>query len=154
MVAWPAADKSVDHARYDPSYSVVYGAFSSALLEYITGQLGWNEDHPYEILTGKVHPWDWGSENSYVNMSNRLAGAMRENPELRVLVMCGHTDLATPPAGIEYSFRHMLPPPAGRNEAIRFTYYNSGHMFYLNQPDLAKMRKDLVDFIGPNPEEE
>ena len=31
--------------------------------------------------------------------------------------------------------------------AVEFTWYDAGHMFYLNQPDLLKMRKDLVKFL-------
>lgn len=146
-VAWPAESPASDHPRYDPSYSVAYGAFSTAMLDYLTRELGWEEDHPYEILTGKVRPWDWGYENRIVNVTDRLTMAMRENPSLRVLVQCGHTDLATPPAGIEHSFRHVFSLPAERRESIEFTYYDAGHMFYLNEPDHAKMRKDLVDFI-------
>ncbi|NNM31365.1 MAG: peptidase S10, partial [Akkermansiaceae bacterium] len=124
-VAWPAGSKSSDTARYDPSFSVVYGAFSTAMLDYLTNDLGWKEDSPYEILSGKVRPWDWGAENSYVNLTGRLVSAMRENPELEILVLCGYTDLATPPDGIEYSFRHMLPVPEARRKAIEFAYYEA-----------------------------
>ena len=80
-------------------------------------------------------------------MTNPLVSAMRVNPNLRVLVQCGHTDLATPPAGIEHSIRHIFSLPEERRSAIEFTYYEAGHMFYLNEPDLVKMRKDLVKFI-------
>ena len=146
-VAWPASSKDSDYAGYDPSYSIAHGAFSTAMLDYLTGELGWNEDSPYEILSGKVRPWRWGSENGYVNLSGRLSSAMRHNPSLRVLVLCGHTDLATPSGNIEYSFRHMFSIPKERRESITFAYYEAGHMFYLNEPDLAKLRRDLVRFV-------
>ena len=82
--------------------------------------------------------------------ASRLATAMRDNPSLRVLVQCGYTDLATPPDGIKHSVRHMFSIPADRRKAIEFAWYDAGHMFYLNEPDLAKMRKDLVRFVqGP-----
>jgi carboxypeptidase C (cathepsin A) len=32
-------------------------------------------------------------------------------------------------------------------EAIDFSEYDAGHMFYLNQPDLEKTRGDLVKFL-------
>ena len=38
-------------------------------------------------------------------------------------------------------------PPAPRREAITFSYYDAGHMFYLNEPDLAKLRRDLLNFV-------
>lgn len=146
-VAWPTTDASSDFAEYDPSFSLALGAYSTTMLSYLGGELGWKEDSPYEILTGKVHPWKMGNGNGYVNMTGRLATAMRDNPHLRVLVQGGLTDLATPPDGIAYSLVHMLDLPEAAKKNIHYTEYEAGHMFYLNPPDLAKCRKDLVDFI-------
>lgn len=148
-VAWDAASRDSDYAGYDPSYAVVQGAFSTAMLDYLTKDLGWEEENPYEILSSKVHGWKWGQENRVVNMSGRLTSAMRTNPNLRVLVLCGHTDLATPPTGIEHTFRHLFGLPAARRQSVQFEYYDAGHMFYLNEPDLAKMRTDLLKFLTP-----
>jgi carboxypeptidase C (cathepsin A) len=146
-VAWPSTDASSDYAEYDPSFSLALGAYSTTMLAYLNDELGWKEDSPYEILTGKVHPWKMGSGNGHVNMASRLAGAMRDNPHLRVLVQGGLADLATPPDGILYSIDHMLELPDSLRENISYVEYEAGHMFYLNPPDLAKGRKDLVDFI-------
>jgi len=71
---------------------------------------------------------------------------MQNNPHLRVLVMCGRTDLATPPDGLLYSLDQAYMPKAS-SDRISTTWYDAGHMFYLNQPDLEKMRTDLVEFI-------
>jgi carboxypeptidase C (cathepsin A) len=151
-VAWDDADTTEIHPDYDPSYSLAYGAFGTAMLSYLTTELNWQENQPYEILTGKVHPWRWNASNGYVNLSSRLATAMRDNPKLRVLVQCGYTDLATPPDGMLYSTRQMLSLPAPLQKNISFTWYEGGHMFYLNPPDLKKMRTDLVEFITAKPE--
>ena len=145
--AWPSTSPESDYASYDPSYSVAYGAFSTAINDYLSRDLGWEGHHPYKILTSDVRPWDWGTSNSVVNMARNLESAMRENPDLRILVMCGYTDLATPPANMQYSIDHLFNIPNERRKAIKFTWYEAGHMFYLNQPDLEKMRTDLVDFI-------
>jgi carboxypeptidase C (cathepsin A) len=72
---------------------------------------------------------------------------MRVNPHLRVLVMAGHTDLATPPECVAHSLRHLRQVPAGALANIRTTYFEAGHMFYLNPPDLAKARGELVEFL-------
>jgi len=146
-VAWDATDKAASVPEYDPSYSLAFGAFSTALNDYLGRELGYKEDQPYEILTGKVQPWRWDSSNQVVNLSDRLATAMRDNPHLKVLIMGGHTDLATPPEGVAYSVRHMIELPEGVRGNFSTTYYDGGHMFYLNPPDLEKTRKDLLEFI-------
>lgn len=146
-VAWDAADKSAELPDYDPSYSLAYGAFSTAMLDYLGRELGYKEDQPYEILTAKVQPWHWNTSNEVVNLSGRLATAMRDNPHLRVLVMGGLTDLATPPAGVAYSVRHMLNLPENVRKNISTSFFDGGHMFYLNPPDLVKCRADIVNFI-------
>lgn len=146
-VAWDATDTAAQFPEYDPSYSLAYGAFSTAMMDYLGRDLGYKEDQPYEILTGKVHPWRWDSNNAVVNVSDRLAVAMRDNPHLRVLVMGGYTDLATPPEGVAYSVRHMHDLPDGVRGNITTVSFDGGHMFYLNPPDLEKTRKDLVEFL-------
>lgn len=149
-VAWDSADASASYPDQDPSYALAYGAFSSAMLDYLGRDLGWKEDQPYEILTSKVQPWKWNSENSVLNLTGDLVDAMRDNPHLRVLVMTGRTDLATPPDGMAYSVRQMIDLPEPLRGNISFTRYESGHMFYLNPPDLVKCREDLVKFLtGP-----
>jgi len=152
-VAWPAQQKDRDYPTYDPSYSVVYGAFSTAMLSYLTEDLGANEiEMPYEILTGKVHPWNWDSQNKVVNLSSRIQSAMTDNPHLRILIMGGYTDLATPLTGIEYSVSQLVDLPQESRDNISVTTYEAGHMFYLNKPDLIKMRTDLVEFIQSSAE--
>lgn len=146
-VAWDSTNKAAEMPEYDPSYSLAYGAFSTAMLDYLGRDLGYKEDQPYEILTGKVQPWRWNSANEVVNLSSRLAAAMRDNPHLRVLVMGGRTDLATPPAGVAYSVSHMMNLPENVRHQITTTFFDGGHMFYLNPPDLIKCRTDLVNFI-------
>ena len=146
-VAWDDTDSTDIYPDYDPSYSLAYGAFGTTMLDYLTRDLKWQEDQPYEILTSKVHPWRWNESNGYVNLQEKLSTAMRDNPHLKVLVQCGHNDLATPADGMLYSTRQMLSLPEPLRKNIEFTWYEGGHMFYLNPPDLKKMHLDLQKFI-------
>ncbi|QTN31432.1 peptidase S10 [Akkermansiaceae bacterium] len=146
-VAWDSTDPDSRGAEYDPSYSLAIGAFSTAMLTYLGEELGWKEDQPYEVLTG-VGPWKYGAENQIVNMTGRLSQALRDNPELRVLVMGAHADLATPPEGVPYSLRQEVNLPESLRKQISHVEYDAGHMFYLNPPDLVKSRKDLIDFLA------
>ncbi len=148
-VAWSTTDPNSTSAEYDPSYSLAIGAFSTAMLSYLGDELGWKEDQPYEVLTGKVSPWSYGSDNRIVNLTSRLSTALRDNPKLRVLVMGAHADLATPPEGVPYSLRQEVDLPEDLRGQFVFKYYEAGHMFYINPPDLVKSRADLVEFVKP-----
>lgn len=146
-VAWSSTEPNATSAEYDPSYSLAIGAFSTAMLSYLGDELGWKEDQPYEVLTGKVGPWIYGSDNRIVNLTGRISDAIRDNPKLRVLVMGAHADLATPPEGVPYSLRQEVDLPEDLRDQFTFTYYDAGHMFYINPPDLVKARADLVEFL-------
>lgn len=148
-VAWPSPEPSSQSALLDPSYTLALPVFSTAMFDYLAHEIGYKEPQPYEILTSKVHPWRWDAENEVVNVSDRLSGAMRDNPHLRVLVMAGHTDLATPPAGVAYSLRHLPDQIPDLSKRVTTTEYAGGHMFYLNPGDLQKSRADLIRFIRP-----
>lgn len=146
-VAWAATDPHSESADYDPSFSLAIGAFSTAMLTYLGEELGWQEDQPYEVLTG-VGPWKYGAENQIVNMTARLTQALRDNPKLKVLVMGAHADLATPPEGVPYSLRQEVALPEQLRKQFKFVEYEAGHMFYLNPPDLVKSRTDLIEFLS------
>ena len=146
-VAWETTDPASRTADYDPSYALVYGAFSSAMLDFLGRDLGWEDHRQYEILTRNVQPWEWNADNRIVNVGERLARAIRDNPHLRVLVMGAYADLATPPDGMLHSMRHLPGLTNGGRDNFDFVEYESGHMFYLNPPDLEKMRVDLLRFI-------
>lgn len=144
-------ERAGSYPGYDPSYAIVYGAFSGAMNHYVRQELKFESDQPYEILSRAVHPWNYsGFTNRYVDASGQLASALTENPALRVLVCCGHTDLATPALGIEHSINH-LPIDASLRGNITFQYYDAGHMMYTNLPDLKKLKEDLAAFLSKAP---
>lgn len=141
------ADKGSDGPRFDPSYAATYGPFSAAMNSYLREELKFQNDLPYEILTG-VQPWNYDARSSYPSVASRLASVMSQNPYLRVLVLSGLRDLACPVDGMQYSVDHMQLDPAFRKN-ISWAEYESGHMMYVNQPDLIKLQRDLARFLQP-----
>ncbi|MGI8605498.1 MAG: S10 family peptidase [Verrucomicrobiales bacterium] len=131
----------------DPSYSLVYGAYATLLNAYVRGDLKFESDLPYEILTRDVQPWSYASfTNRYVNASSPLADALTDNPNLRVFVACGHHDLATPPFAIRFTIDHLPFEPA-RSSAVSYGFYDGGHMMYTNLESLKKLSADMRAFI-------
>ena len=139
------ADPASRYPRFDPSYAATYGPFSAAMNAYVRGELKFEDDLPYEILTG-VQPWNFDARSSYPSVTDRLATAMSQNTYLRVLVLGGLRDLACPIDGIRYSIDHLQLDPAYRKN-ISYAEYESGHMMYVNQPDLKKLQQDLTQFL-------
>ena len=133
--------------EFDPSYSATYGPFSAAINSYLHEELKFEDDLPYELLTG-VQPWNYPVRGSYPSVAAMLASEISENPHLRVLVLGSLRDLACPIDGIRYSIDHLAIDPTYRTN---FTYaeYEAGHMMYVNRPDLAKLQKDLAAFVAP-----
>ena len=141
------ADKSGNSPRFDPSYAATYGPFSAAMNAYLREELKFENDLPYEILAG-VGPWNFDARQSFPTTSDSLASAMSQNQYLRVLVLGSLRDLACPIDGIRYSIDHLRLDPLMRKN-ISYAEYDSGHMMYVNLPDLKKLQKDLENFIKP-----
>ena len=69
-----------------------------------------------------------------------------EDGFMKLLVVCGYYDLATPFNGIEHTVSHMfLEPPIRKN--VGFTYYEAGHMMYIDKKAREKLHKDVAEFI-------
>lgn len=131
----------------DPSFSpAVQGAYSTMINDYLTRELGFTPDLSYEVLTGKVWPWDYSSfENKYVNVSYDLRKALITNPDMKVWIANGYYDLATPYFATEYTINHIMLPEAQKKN-IKMTYHQAGHMMYLHKPSLIEMKKEAELF--------
>lgn len=137
------ADAAGEHAEYDPSYAAVQGAFTDAFNHYVREDLNWKTDLPYEVLTGKVRPWNYSEfTNRYVDVADRLRQAMTQNQFMRVLQMNGYYDLATPFYATEYTFDHLgLAPNLRKN--VSMAYCGAGHMLYLRQTCLETLHSSM-----------
>ncbi|MCH9031705.1 MAG: hypothetical protein IIB00_05540 [candidate division Zixibacteria bacterium] len=103
---------------------------------------------PYEILTGKVHPWNYGKyENRFVDVAETLRQSMTKNPHMKVYIANGYYDLATPYLATQYTFSHLGLDKSLRDN-ITMKYYEAGHMMYIHIESLAQQRKDLVEFMN------
>jgi carboxypeptidase C (cathepsin A) len=81
-----------------------------------------------------------------VNTGPDLSHALSFNPNLRVLVLNGVYDLATPFLATEYMVSHLNIAPELRSHVI-MKYYDAGHMMYLHEPSLVRMKSDVGAFI-------
>jgi len=141
-----AAGEGIEH---DSSYTAIVGPYTAALNAYVRGELGFETDDEYEILSGKVNQqWDWqiGGRAGYVNVAENLRSVMSANTHLQVFVANGYYDLATPFFATEYTMDHLGLEPSLRSN-VKMAYYRAGHMMYLNPESLQALNGDLKTFI-------
>jgi carboxypeptidase C (cathepsin A) len=140
-------DAAGEMPEYDPSIAVIIGPYTATLNDYVRGDLKFDSDLPYEVLTGRVYPWSYKPyENRYADVGETLRSAMTQNPFLHVFVAKGYYDLATPFFAAEYTFDHLGLDPSLRGH-LTGAYYESGHMVYAHMPSLAKLKQDTAQFI-------
>jgi carboxypeptidase C (cathepsin A) len=140
------ADAAGEGAEFDASAEALFGPFTAAINDYLRHDLKVDDEHVYEILTDQVQPWSYGRNLSrFPDASNTLRQSMSAHPFLRLFVAAGQYDLATPPATAKYSVEHMrLPENLQKN--IDFRTYEGGHMMYVYEPSMEKLRKDVEAF--------
>ena len=141
----------LDTRYYDPTSSAILPPYTSVFNNYVRTELGYKVDTAYKVFAWdepSFQKWEWGdAEKGFPNTAPGLRAAMVKNPYLRVLVMEGYYDLATPYYAANYSVDHLdLGPDFRKN--ISFATYEAGHMVYVDSGSHAKMKKDLVDFMN------
>ena len=149
-------DAAGDTPEFDPSDTGITGAFVAGFHDYLAHSLDYATELSYRpTYYSSGGTWDFnhkaaglgggGTATNIADVALDLSQAMRENPHLLLYSLNGLYDLATPFFGTEYDLGHMqLDPQVTGN--IRFAYYPSGHMVYLNPDALKSMKADLARF--------
>ncbi|MGF1542904.1 MAG: S10 family peptidase [Parvularculaceae bacterium] len=136
-----------ENPEFDPSFYGIDAAYTAAMLDYFTRDIGVDFDDRYTTIGG-VTAWNWktadaGGELSYLNVAPYLAKAMRQNKDLRIMSANGYYDHATPFFGTELTFAQ----PGFDLDRITMTYYEAGHMMYIHEPSLEKLAEDVRKFV-------
>ncbi|HZS26395.1 MAG TPA: peptidase S10 [Candidatus Angelobacter sp.] len=138
-------DAAGERPDYDPSEASYEGAFVATFHDYVRRELKWDSDMYYTV-TANVRPWD---QTGNTEVAEVLRAAMTQQTYLKVLVVCGYYDVATPFNGIEETVSHMHLEPSVRKN-ISFAYYEGGHMMYIDEKQHNKLHKDIDEFINSN----
>jgi carboxypeptidase C (cathepsin A) len=132
---------------YDPSDVAPSGAFMSAFMRYLHDELNYSSNLQY-YMGGHTGRWEYGTfTRGYPSTVEDLRTAMAKNPYLHVMVGAGYYDMATPFANAEYTFTH-LGFDQTYKDRVKFTYYESGHMAYLNQASAKQLKQDIASFVN------
>jgi len=139
----------LDTPFYDPTGAATAPPFTSVFNEYIRRELGYKTDMPYNVSFGDANrQWDWGNAaEGPPDTSVDLRAAIVKNPYLKILVMEGMYDLATPYFAVHDTMNHLDLTEQYRKN-ISYADYQAGHMVYLRHADLEKMKQDFSNFIN------
>jgi carboxypeptidase C (cathepsin A) len=139
-------DDAGENVSFDPSFANIDGPFTTTMNDYFQRELNFKEEKPYNIF-GDVYPWNYSNvQNQFLNVAESLRDAMSKNPALKVYVGAGYYDFATPYFTAQYDVEHMLLRPEQRSR-IKFSFYESGHMYYIHKPSLIQFKKDVDAFF-------
>jgi len=146
----PDPDGLLDTRFYDPTEANIMAPYNTVFNNYVRTELGYKTDMPYYVFAqqqGFEDKWDWGSAGEgFPDTASALRRAVVKNPYLKVLVMEGYYDLACPYFAANYTIDHLNLPEKYRAQ-ISYATYESGHMVYLHQSSLKKMKGDESGFI-------
>lgn len=141
-----------DTTHRDAASDTLSAAFNGALQVYLrnTLQVDWSRQYLSPADPDLNRYWRYRTskegtswEPSYVNTATELSEALRINPELDVLVASGYYDLVTPFFDAEYTLnRHGI-----KSEQIWYTFYEGGHMMYVNGEARRVLFNDIRRFI-------
>ena len=142
----------------DPQSNAISPLFTTAFLSYYYGDLKMDKQYVYNAsaYTAEGFNWDWKHKKSdspdwgdvvTPNTVVDLVEAMNHNPNLKVLVLNGYYDLATPFFATEYTFDHLgLENKLKQNISLK--YYPAGHMMYIHSNSANVFKKDVAGFIN------
>jgi carboxypeptidase C (cathepsin A) len=141
------ANLATDSPEFDASESAIRPPYTSTFNNYVRSELGYKSDLEYYILGGGITtPWNWGTNNNYVDTSVALRTALARNPYLKVFVAMGYYDMATPYFAAHYTLQHISLDPALLKN-VSTSYYEAGHMMYIDEKSLSKLRSDVEKFM-------
>ena len=144
-----------EYSRDDPQSTQISPAYIASFMNYFYTELKVNKNLNYKInaYTTEGFKWDFSRKKDgdnaglfIPNTGEDLASLMSKNPNIKILVLNGYFDLATPFYATEYSFDHLgLEKKIKAN--ITMKYFEAGHMMYVKPASLILFKKAVADFI-------
>lgn len=127
----------------DPVLSVIRAPLSTAMTDLYARVLKWRVEEPYQLLNNRVNQrWDWGGGRSTHDIVDEMRGILAHDPQLRILIAHGATDLVTP-----YFENQMIVdqfPPFASPDRLKLSVYGGGHMFYTRDASRRALRDDAL----------
>ncbi|HEX2718285.1 MAG TPA: hypothetical protein VHM67_11440 [Gemmatimonadaceae bacterium] len=139
-------DPGAERGALDPSEATIRNSFTPVMNDYVRRELRYRNDDVYYILGGGIGRWRYPQQQGYSDVTPALERAFTRNPYMRLYVAMGYYDMATPYFAVEHTLAHMQIAPEVRGNIVT-EYFASGHMMYVEQESMAKLRAGIRRFI-------
>ncbi|HEX8445311.1 MAG TPA: peptidase S10 [Sphingomonas sp.] len=139
VTAWDPFPFAPQQRSNDPILDSLIAPTTSAMVDFITREVGWKTDARYNALSYAVNAaWDRGTlDDSPVT---DLRKAVANDPKMGVLIVHGWGDLSCPYFASRLIVDQM--PAYGQAERVRLAIYPGGHMFYSRGASAAAFKTD------------
>jgi carboxypeptidase C (cathepsin A) len=129
----------------DPGERKLHEVFPQALATFNKDVLRYRNKLPY-LATIATPTWDNGSAvtNGYLNVTPLLKRMLAADPNLKVQIVSGSFDLATPPATIN----RLVADLGDESGKVNVNRYDAGHMIYTDGAANNQWRKDSEKFYS------
>ena len=137
---WSAARQSSD-----PILDALIAPTTSAMVDFMTREVGWKTDARYHALSYEVNAaWDRGKPDD--TPVTDLRKAIANDPRMAVMIVHGWDDLSCP----FFASRLIVDqlPSFGAVERVKLTVYPGGHMFYSREDSGAAFKRDARAIYG------
>jgi carboxypeptidase C (cathepsin A) len=137
---------ATDTPEFDPSLTAIRPPYTSSFAHYVRNELGYKSDLEYFILGGGIARWDMDADNRFADTSDALRSAFAKNPHMKLFVASGYYDMATPYFATQWTLDHLGLDPSLRAN-ITIAEYDAGHMMYIHERELEKLKRHAAAFI-------
>ena len=130
---------SAERKSNDPILDALIAPTTSAMVDFVTREVGWKTDARYNALSYAVNEaWDRGKPRD--EPVTDLRKAIANDPKMAVLIVHGWDDLSCPFFASRLIVDQM--PAFGQSERVRLSVYPGGHMFYSRTDSGAAFKRD------------
>lgn len=145
----PSFENLGEMTANDPFTSTITSAYIAQFNDYLARKLKYSAEQNYLAFSDANTYWNMSGDSQArsVNVLPVLARTMKMNPAMRIMVIGGFYDIATPYFTAEYEMNHLPVSPALRKNIV-FRWYETGHMPYVDESSLEKIHADIGAFIS------
>lgn len=144
VTAWDPFPGSADQRSGDPILDALIAPTSSAMVDFVTREVGWDIHAHYNALSDEVNrEWNRGAPRD--SPVSDLRKAIANDPNMAVMIVHGYDDLACPFFGSRLIVDQM--PAFGVKDRVKVHVYPGGHMFYSRPTSAAIFKADAYELF-------